>query len=84
MQSAHRILRLVDPFRALGQPQRDELREKLVEIAAGRGLLGDLAESRDRNRILDVATVDDRGALVVEHEPGAGTVGRLEGTEIRT
>ena len=50
-------------------PQRDELRAKLVEVAAAGALLGDLAERRDRGGVADDARGRDGSAVVVEREP---------------
>ena len=54
------VLCLVDSRGLLGDPQRHELRSQVVEITGERALLCDLAERRDRRRVMDLATARDR------------------------
>ena len=51
LQRSGRGLGLADPLRSLRDPQRDELGAQVVEVPRERGLLGDLAERRDRDRV---------------------------------
>ena len=69
LQRAHGVLGLVDALGTLRQPQGDELRQKLVEIAPDGGLLGDLAERGDRDDVANVAPLDHGRPDVVDDEP---------------
>ena len=82
LELAHGLLGLVDPGRALRQPERDELGQQLVEVAAEGRLLGDLAQGGDGDDVAQLPPVGDRAAPIVEHDPGAAPVPVLEGAEV--
>jgi demethylmenaquinone methyltransferase / 2-methoxy-6-polyprenyl-1,4-benzoquinol methylase len=64
-------LGVLDPFGILGQPQLDEPRAQLAEVASARALLGQLAESGERHRVPDEPPLGDGMPFLVEREPGA-------------
>ena len=77
-----RLFGLLDPRRILGHTERGQLRAQLVEVAAGGGLGGELAERDDRDRVTDSQPVSNRLALRVVGEPRPSTVGLLEGADV--
>ena len=60
------------------EPDRDELREELVEVATAGGLGGDLAEGGDRHGVADVDPARDDGSRVVDDDPRSLARRRLE------
>ncbi len=79
---AHGLLRLVDAGRVLGHPERGELREKLVEVPGGGGLLGQLAEGEDCDRLTHAPAFQDRLAIRPERQPRAGGPVGYEGAHV--
>jgi len=76
------LLRLVDTRRILGHPERSELGEKLVEVPAGGGLLGELAEGEDRDRVAHPPALRHRLAVLAEREPRANAPVGYEGAHV--
>lgn len=81
-QLADRLLRGCDTRRVLGEAECHELRAELVEVAAGRGLLGELAERRDRDGRSHGRALLHRLPGIVEREPARLAPGLSEGAEI--
>src|SRR5688572_7923777 len=82
LQLQRRLLRLLDPRRVLGQPERGELRAQLVEIATRRRFLGELAEGEDGDGVANAAALSHRPPFRVEHDPGPEASRRLERAEV--
>ena len=88
---ADRLLQLTDSLlrgsnagRVLGEAECHELRAELVEVAAARGLLGELAERRDRDGRAHDRALRYRLSGVVEREPARFSPGPCERAEIET
>ena len=77
------LLGLVDPRRVVRQPQRDQLRAQLGEVAPARALVRELAERGDRDRFANPRATEDRLAAAVEREPGT-LLAMLERAEVET
>ena len=76
------LLRLVDSRRILGYPERSELRAEVVEVAAGGGVRGELAEGEDRDRITHAPALANGLAIPAERQPGANAPCDLVGAQI--
>ncbi len=75
------LLGVVDSGRVLGQPQGDELRQELVELASAGTFLRDFAERHERRRRAEALPARHRFARIVEREPG-DSFARAEGAEV--
>jgi demethylmenaquinone methyltransferase/2-methoxy-6-polyprenyl-1,4-benzoquinol methylase len=69
LERDHSLLGLVDPGGILGQPQRDEPRAQLVQLAAAGALLRNLAEGHERRGLSHELAIGNRPAGLVESEP---------------
>ena len=73
---------LFDPGRILGDAQCRQLRPQFVEVAACRRLRRELTQGDDRDRVPNSQSLVDRLAVAVVGEPGAPSVGVLEGADV--
>src|SRR6266540_5373872 len=71
LERERRFLGIVDAGGILRQPQRDQPGPQLLEVAAARGFLRDLAQGRDRDDLANERAVGDRLAVAVEDDPAA-------------
>ena len=62
-------LGVLDPLGVLGQADLDQARPELAEVAASRGLLRELAEGGDRDRVAQAPALGHGLACVVDGEP---------------
>ena len=82
LELEHGLVRLVDPGRILGQPERSELGAEVVEIAARSSLGGELAEGENGDRVAKAAAVGDRLPARIERQPRASAPVDVEGAHV--
>ena len=76
------LLGVVDSLRVLGQPKRSELGAKLVEVAAGGCLAGELAEGQDRDRVTHAPALRDRLTVRADRQPRPNAPVDLERADV--
>ena len=82
LQRERGLFGLVDARGVLGESERNEALAQLLEAAAAGGIAGDLAERRDRDRLMKSRAAGDRQADVVQRDPAPRPVPAAEGAEI--